>query len=77
MVDRGLNVRQTEALAAQKPRDPAAKPIQAPETAALERDLSGAARAEVSIRHAGRGGQVSIAYRDLDQLDGLIRLLQQ
>jgi ParB family chromosome partitioning protein len=77
VVDRGLNVRQTEALAAQKPRDPSAKPIQAPETAALERDLSSRLGLKVSIRHAGKGGQVSIAYRDLDQLDGLIRLLQQ
>jgi ParB family transcriptional regulator, chromosome partitioning protein len=77
VVDRGLNVRQTEALASQKPRDPSAKPIQAPETAALERDLSGRLGLKVSIRHAGKGGQVSIVYRDLDQLDGLIRLLQQ
>ena len=77
VVDRGLNVRQTEALAAQKPRDPAAKPATAPETAALERDLSSRLGLKVSIRHAGKGGQVSINYRDLDQLDGLIRLLQQ
>jgi len=77
VVDRGLNVRQTEALAAQKPRDPSAKPVQAPETAALERDLSNRLGLKVSIRHAGRGGQVAIQYRDLDQLDGLIRLLQQ
>jgi ParB family chromosome partitioning protein len=75
VVDRGLNVRQTEALAAQKPRDPATKPAQAPETAALERDLSSRLGLKVSIRHAGKGGQVSINYRDLDQLDGLIRLL--
>lgn len=77
VVDRGLNVRQTEALAAQKPRDPVAKPVQAPETAALERELSSRLGLKISIRHAGKGGQVSIQYRDLDQLDGLIRLLQQ
>ncbi|MFC7476200.1 ParB/RepB/Spo0J family partition protein [Dankookia sp. GCM10030260] len=77
VVDRGLNVRQTEQLASQKPRDPSTKPAQAPETVALERDLSGRLGLKVSIRHAGKGGQVSIAYRDLDQLDGLIRLLQQ
>ncbi|TDH61643.1 ParB/RepB/Spo0J family partition protein [Dankookia rubra] len=77
VVDRGLNVRQTEALAAQKPRNSPAKPQTAPETAALERDLSSRLGLKVSIRHAGKGGQVSINYRDLDQLDGLIRLLQQ
>ncbi|MFZ4407555.1 MAG: ParB/RepB/Spo0J family partition protein [Paracraurococcus sp.] len=77
VVDRGLNVRQTEALAAQKPRDPSAKQPQAPETVALERDLSNRLGLKVSIRQAGRGGQVAIQYRDLDQLDGLIRLLQQ
>jgi ParB family transcriptional regulator, chromosome partitioning protein len=77
VVDRGLNVRQTEALAASKPRDPAMRPSQPdPETAALERELSGRLGLKVAIRHGGRGGQVTIHYRDLDQLDGVIRLLQ-
>ena len=77
VVDRGLNVRQTEALAAQKPRDPS------PSRSRRRRRWrwNGTCRSrlglKVSIRHAGRGGQVSISYRDLDQLDGLIRLLQQ
>ena len=79
VVDRGLNVRQTEALAAQKPRDPQAggeKPLRvAPEIAALERELMERLGLKVSIRHNGKGGQVSINYRNLDQLDGLIRLL--
>jgi ParB family chromosome partitioning protein len=79
VVDRGLNVRQTEALAAQKPRDPATlgKPARAePETAALERELMERLGLKVAIRHAGKGGQVTISYRNLDQLDGIIRLLQ-
>ncbi|MBK1659481.1 ParB/RepB/Spo0J family partition protein [Paracraurococcus ruber] len=75
VVDRGLNVRQTEALVASKPRDPAGKPQPAPETMALEKDLSNRLGLKVSIKHGDRGGQVTIAYRDLDQLDGLIRLL--
>ena len=76
VVDRGLNVRQTEALAAARPRpEPASPAARDPETAALERDLSGRLGLKVSIRHAGRGGQVTIRYRDLDQLDGLVRLL--
>ncbi|TCZ64070.1 ParB/RepB/Spo0J family partition protein [Roseicella aquatilis] len=78
VVDRGLNVRQTEALAAAKLRDPSAeKPAQAPETVALERELSTRLGLKISIRHGGRGGQVTIQYRDLDQLDGLVRLLNQ
>lgn len=75
VVDRGLNVRQTEALAAAKPRDPAERTAPAPETVALERDLSERLGLKVAIKHGGRGGQVLIQYRDLDQLDGLVRLL--
>lgn len=79
VVDRGLNVRQTEALAATKPRPAVpernARPAD-PETAALERELSAHLGLRVSIRHEGKGGQVAIRYRDLDQLDGLIRLLR-
>ncbi len=78
VVDRGLNVRQTEALVAQKPRDPARVPApQAPETAALERELMERLGLKVTIRHAGKGGSVTINYRNLDQLDGLLRLLQR
>jgi ParB family transcriptional regulator, chromosome partitioning protein len=82
VVDRGLNVRQTEALAAAKPRDPdgadrpAAAATASPEVAALERELSGRLGLKIAIRQTGRGGQVTIHYRDLDQLDGVIRLLQ-
>jgi ParB family transcriptional regulator, chromosome partitioning protein len=82
VVDRGLNVRQTEALAAAKPRDPVAgRPMPeataSPEVAALERELSGRLGLKIAIRQSsGRGGQVTIHYRDLDQLDGVIRLLQ-
>jgi ParB family chromosome partitioning protein len=82
VVDRGLNVRQTEALAAAKPRDPggaerpAPAPAASPEVAALERELSGRLGLKIAIRQSGRGGQVTIHYRDLDQLDGVIRLLQ-
>jgi len=76
VVVRGLSVRQTEALVAARPRDPAARRQQRdPDIAALERELTGRLGLRVAIRPAGRGGQVTIAYRDLDQLDGLIRLL--
>lgn len=85
VVDRGLNVRQTEALSATASRQ---KPATAnngadataggeAETRALERELSDRLGLEVAIRHGGRGGQVVIRYRNLDQLDGLIQLLQR
>lgn len=77
VVVRGLSVRQTEALAAAAPRDPAARrgAKQDPDTAALERRLTERLGLKVAIRAAGKGGQVTISYRDLDQLDGVLRLL--
>ncbi|MCW8088143.1 ParB/RepB/Spo0J family partition protein [Sabulicella glaciei] len=76
VVDRGLNVRQAEALAASRevpPRAPRAEPDA--ETRRLERDISMRIGLKVSIRHGGKGGQVVLSYRDLDQLDGIVRLL--
>ncbi|NKE45594.1 ParB/RepB/Spo0J family partition protein [Roseomonas frigidaquae] len=76
VVSRGLNVRQTEALAAAKPKPEATPPRpQDPETRALERDLTERLGLQVLVRHAGKGGEVVVRYRDLDQLDGLVRLL--
>jgi ParB family chromosome partitioning protein len=76
IVARGLNVRQTEALAAAKPRPPGSPPRpQDPETRALEKELSDHLGLAISVKHQGKGGEVVIRYRDLDQLDGLVRLL--
>jgi ParB family chromosome partitioning protein len=74
---KGLSVRQTEALAAATPRDPSARRAAArdPDLAALERRLTERLGLKVAIRPDGKGGQVTITYRDLDQLDGLLRLL--
>ena len=74
----GLNVRQTEALAAGKPpAEKAASPPRTkdPETIALEHDLSERLGLKVDIGFDGKGGTVRIHYRSLDQLDGLIALL--
>ena len=76
VVTRGLNVRQTEALAAAADRPRAARQAQDAETRALERELSERLGLRVSIEHRGKSGKVTIAYRDLDQLDGIVRLLQ-
>lgn len=75
VVTRGLNVRQTEALAASAERPRTAPAPDDADTRALERDLSEKLGLKVAIRHGVRGGQVTIAYKDLDQLDGVIRLL--
>ncbi len=75
VVTRGLNVRQTEALAASGPAPRDRKP-QDPETRSLARELSEHLGLRVAIDHRGRSGTVTLSYRDLDQLDGIIRLLR-
>jgi len=76
---RGLNVRQTEALAASKAAPSAARGEIArdPETEALEKDLSEKLGLRVQIAFDGRGGSVRITYTSLDQLDGVIALLSR
>lgn len=80
VIEKGLNVRQTESLITNRaPADrppPAEKPCD-PETDALERDLSDRLGLKVQITFDGRGGQMRIAYRSLDQLDGLIAQLSK
>ncbi|WP_237215411.1 ParB/RepB/Spo0J family partition protein [Falsiroseomonas oryziterrae] len=78
IVARNLNVRQAEALVAAqgRPRNgKAGKAERDPHTVALERELTERLGLKVSVQHQGKGGQVVIEYRDLDQLDGLVRLL--
>ncbi|MFC3125157.1 ParB/RepB/Spo0J family partition protein [Pseudoroseomonas globiformis] len=77
VVTRGLNVRQTEALAAAAEHNkPRPGPIsEDADTKALERDLVARLGLKVAIQHGRKGGKVTISYRDLDQLDGVIRLL--
>ena len=74
---RGLSVRQTEALCTNKEGGPRAarERVEDPETEALQRDLSERLGLNVQIAFDGRGGAVTIRYRSLDQLDGLIALL--
>lgn len=76
IVDRGLNVRQAEALASAKSNPPAERALD-PETRALERELSQHLGLQINIQHNGRAGQLTVKYRSLDQLDGLIRLLKR
>ncbi len=78
IIARGLNVRQAEALAAGRG---AAAPnhtmrTQDADVAALERTLTEALGLKVRVASSGVGGNLTIAYKNLDQLDGLVRLLQ-
>lgn len=81
VIARGLNVRQTEALTASRNRpqsttgDRAEARVKDPETAALERDLSERLGLKVEITFDGKGGSVRVHYRSLDQLDGVVALL--
>jgi len=78
VIARGLNVRQTEAMSAKKPSvGSISARIKDPETAALEHDLSERLGLKVDIAFDGKGGAVRIAYRSLDQLDGIVALLSQ
>lgn len=77
VVTRGLNVRQTEALAAASPAKPnAARTVSDPETKALEKDLGERLGLGVAIRRSGKGGKLVLSWRDLDQLETVLRLLK-
>ena len=78
VVDQGLNVRQTERLVqadknAVRPRRPADRDA---DTRALERELSARIGLKVTLKIAGNGGTLSIAYHTLDQLDGVLARLR-
>lgn len=83
IVDEGLSVRQTEALAGEakgrtrrEPRPGGSGGASSAgkkdaDTVALEKDLSAATGMKVSIDHEGEGGKVTIAYATLEELDEL------
>ena len=90
IVEEGLSVRQTEALAhaggvpmrgPQKERGGADKSpgvkngFKDPDTLALEKRVSDVLGLSVSVVHRDPGGVVQIRYRDLEQLDAILRRL--
>ncbi|MEE1613093.1 ParB/RepB/Spo0J family partition protein [Microvirga sp. CF3016] len=84
ILDEGLSVRQVEEIAQNDNADPtkaeakAAKPAKAdkdPDTRALEKALQDVLGLTVSIDHKGKGGELRIKYKTLEQLDGLCRRL--
>jgi ParB family chromosome partitioning protein len=84
IVDKGLNVRQTEMLVRREKdhvnsTNGLSKPSlnhKDPDTVALERELSSELGLNVALKPRGKGGVVSISYRSLDQLDGLLKRLR-
>lgn len=81
IVSQGLSVRQAEQLAGEandKPKKKSkAKLVKAPETVALEEEMSNLLGMNLKIdqKPKGTGGFVHVAYSDLDQLDDLLHRL--
>lgn len=80
VIAQGLNVRQTEALAARQSEAAAApgareRPSKDPDIQALERELRDRLGLAVSINVKPRGGVLQLTYTTADQLEGLIALL--
>jgi len=76
ILDKGLNVRQTEELVrklsgekpAQKP-----KPDPVPEIKALEERLRSSLGTKVNLKHGRKGGTITIHYYSDEELDGLLQ----
>jgi ParB family chromosome partitioning protein len=82
IVAQGLNVRQVEAIAQERAEQAgkAAKPrrrVKDADTATLEKRLSDALGLAVAIHHRGQGGELRIRYKNLEQLDEVIRRLER
>jgi ParB family chromosome partitioning protein len=82
IVEQGLNVRQVEAIAqeraavAGKIRKAVQRGAKDADTLALEKRLSDALGLVVTIAHRGKGGEMKIRYKTLEQLDEVIRRLE-
>ena len=75
IVDKGLSVREAEALSQQRDL-PKRKPVvdveqRDADTLALERKLADALGLSVALNHSERGGKLEIRYKTLEQLDDL------
>lgn len=82
VINKGLNVRQTEALAKSGGKQLSQKrqlqPPKDADTRAIESDLTAHLRLKVSIDHRQSGkGELKISYTSLDELDGLCQLLSR
>jgi ParB family chromosome partitioning protein len=82
IVEKGLNVRQVEALgqeraqASGKTIGTRSRTQKDADTVALEKRLSDVLGLAVGIDHRGNGGVLRVRYRTLDQLDEVVRRLE-
>ena len=78
VVNRGLTVRQTEALVKNRLSPKAAKqaaadPVNDPNISRLQNDLSDKLGVPVALKHGANGrGKVILKYNSLDELDGIL-----
>lgn len=81
IVKKGLNVRQVEKLIKTSKTESQAKTLKTkekdPDTLALERSLTEVLGLSVEIDFSGSGGRVVVQYKNLDQLDDIIRRLSE
>jgi ParB family transcriptional regulator, chromosome partitioning protein len=80
VVDRGLNVRQTEQLVNSMRSGSGTRthpPVKDADTLALERDLGNALGLTVEIRFRGSKGSLVLHYTSLDQLDDILHRLSR
>jgi ParB family chromosome partitioning protein len=76
VIERDLNVRQTEALSSPVAADRTPAASRNADVFALQEELSSHLGLRVSITNRNGAGQVAIQYGSLDQLEGLISLLK-
>jgi ParB family chromosome partitioning protein len=82
IVEKGLNVRQVEALGQEQAEASGKKirthmrAIKDADTLALEKRVSDALGLVVGIDHRGKGGMLRVRYRTLEQLDDVVRRLE-
>jgi ParB family transcriptional regulator, chromosome partitioning protein len=82
VIEEGLSVRQTEALAheagvpTRKSKTSVGKARKDADTLALEKRMSDVLGLSVSVDHKDPGGTVQIKYRDLEQLDDIVLRLE-
>jgi ParB family chromosome partitioning protein len=81
IIEQGLNVRQVEALVydigvpTRRPRNARGALVKDPDTLALEKRVGDILGLSVSVDHRGPDGTMHIKYRDLEQLDEILRRL--
>jgi ParB family chromosome partitioning protein len=78
VIAKGLNVRETEKLAAEfsaKPRKEKASKGKDPDTIALEEEVANALGMRVNIDMKGEGGSLKVTFESLDQLDDILHRL--